>query len=65
MVNRMTDGDCRNTVFRNKLFQIGVEPWALGPIYTSMSIAVPELEASVQTEAILKFLADSRRYLTP
>jgi hypothetical protein len=45
------------------LLQIGVEPSPPNPIYTAMQNMITFPEHALQNDAILKFLADSRRYL--
>jgi hypothetical protein len=45
------------------LLQFGIEPIGAGPIYTSMPTFNRATEPTMQANAILKFLADSRRYL--
>jgi hypothetical protein len=42
---------------------ITIEPMRSGPIYTSIRTDQAAMEANMETEAILRFLADSRRYL--
>jgi hypothetical protein len=57
----------RNGIFaadRNNLLQIGVEPCAPIPIYLIMNSLILNRLSTVETETIIKFLADSRRYLT-
>lgn len=49
---------------RNNLLQIGVEPWATIPIYIHMYAIAETAITDVQNQIILKFLADSRSYLT-
>jgi hypothetical protein len=46
------------------LLQIAIEPIGRGPIYTGMAAIRAAAENSMQTEIILKFLADSSYYLT-
>jgi hypothetical protein len=46
------------------LLQIGVEPFGSGPIYPFMSPDAKRKETPMQSEAILKFLADSSRYFS-
>jgi len=48
---------------RHKLLQFLIEPIAPGPIYTCMPINIQTPEPTMQCHDILKFLADSRRYL--
>jgi len=45
------------------LLQFGIERIGVGPIYTFMSMNDKPAETTMQPEAILKFLADSSRYL--
>lgn len=59
----ITAADGAGAGARNKLLQIYVEPIGSGPIYTNMSQNKPATEPTMQTSTILKFLADSRRYL--
>jgi len=45
------------------LLQFAIERIGVGPIYRFMSIDEYPAETTMQPEAILKFLADSSRYL--
>ncbi|MDA8255970.1 MAG: hypothetical protein M0Z99_10110 [Betaproteobacteria bacterium] len=58
----ITAADGAGAGARNKLLQILVEPIGPGPIYTDMPQNKPATEPTMQTNTILKFLADSRRY---
>jgi len=43
--------------------QFAVEPIAVAPIYIAMKTFTATKEMNMQPDAILRFLADSRRYL--
>jgi hypothetical protein len=43
--------------------QFAVEPIGAGPIYKSIGTTTTRAEINMQSAVILKFLADSRRYL--
>jgi hypothetical protein len=45
------------------LLQFVIEPIGAGPIYTSVPTFNRATEPTMQANAVLKFLADSRRYL--
>jgi hypothetical protein len=45
------------------LLQLVIEPIGAGPIYTSVPTFNRATEPNMQANAVLKFLADSRRYL--
>jgi hypothetical protein len=45
------------------LLQFVVEPIGSDPIYKTMPTINPATEPNMQANAVLKFLADSRRYL--